>query len=405
MNKLAKYLPKVNLSILMVMVFVMPIHLRFIPVLITLFGILNIVDGFINKTFSLNHKKIMIAGLLFFFIHLISVFYSDNKPIAWFDIEVKLSLLIFPLIFLFKSPLIFHRKKWVLLSFVAGTVTSAIIMLVFAYYRFDGANSNVFYYTELSLFHPSYMAMYFIFSILIIIRIMDKSLKRLNHRIMGYLIILFLLILISLLQSKAGILSMIVISFYYMVFAFIRSKPLMLRISFFALAVSISLVFVQKNSRLETMANAVEKISDNGRTSGSTGIRFSMWKVTIHEIPKYWMFGVGCGDIKDVLFKKYEEEGLTEAIEGNYNVHNQYLETFFGQGIIGISLLLILLFFGIQEALKKKELILSGFIILITLSMGPESMLNSQMGVVFIAFFYYFLFVFDLPNNKKELQI
>jgi len=164
----------------------------------------------------------------------------------------------------------------------------------------------------------------------------------------------------------------------------------------------VSLIFVQKNNRLQTMANAVEKISDEGRTSGSTGIRFSMWKVTIQEIPKYWILGVGSGDIKEVLFKRYEEEGLTEAIEGNYNVHNQYLETFFGQGIIGISLLLLLLFFGIQEALKKKELILSGFIILITLSMGPESMLNSQMGVVFISFFYYFLFVFDMPNDEKN---
>ena len=402
MSKLAQYLPKINLSILMVLVFVMPIHLRFIPVLIALFGILNIVDGFVNKTFSFSHKKIIITGLLFFFIHLISVFYSDNKAVAWFDIEIKLSLLVFPIIFLFKNSFIIERKRWVLISFVLGTIVSSIIMLLFAYYRFDGVNSHVFYYAELSLFHPSYMAMYFIFSILIIIRIMDKDLSKLNHRLIAYSIILFLLILISLLQSKAGILSIIAISFYYIVFAFIRSKALMLRISFFVLAVSVSLIFVQKNNRLQTMANAVEKISDEGRTSGSTGIRFSMWKVTIQEIPKYWIFGVGSGDIKEVLFKRYEEEGLTEAIEGNYNVHNQYLETFFGQGIIGISLLLLLLFFGIQEALKKKELILSGYIILITLSMGPESMLNSQMGVVFISFFYYFLFVFDIPNDEKN---
>ncbi len=404
MNKLKTYLPKINLSILMVLAFVMPIHLRFIPVLITLFVILNIIDSFINKTFSFNHKSIVITGFLFFLIHLVSVFYSDNKEAAWFDIEVKLSLLIFPFIFLLKSPFIVKKKSWVLISFVIGSIVSSIIMLIFAYSRFDGDNSNVFYYIELGLFHPSYLAMYFIFSILIIIDIMDKDLPKLNHRIIAYLIILFLIILISQLQSKAGILSIIAILFYYLILSFIRSNPLVLRISFFVLAISVSLIFVQKNSRLQTMAQSVERISENGQTSGSTGVRYSIWKIAIESIEEHWLTGVGAGDIKPVLFKEYKAANLNEAIKGNLNVHNQYLETFLGQGIIGISLLLYLLFLGVQQALKRKDLLLSGFILLIALSMGPESMLNSQMGVVFIAFFYYFLFSYDLPAPKLEKQ-
>ncbi len=395
MSKIAQYLPKINLSILMVLAFVMPIHLRFIPVLITLFVILNLLDGFVNKTFSFNHKNIVITGLLFFFIHLVSVFYSDDKDSAWFDIEVKLSFFIFPIIFLFKNPFLVKKKRMVLISFVLGSIVSSIIMLIFAYYRFDGENDHVFYYAELGLFHPSYLAMYFVFAILIIIRMMDKELPKLNHRIIAYLVILFLLILISQLQSKAGILSIIGIAFYYLLFAFIRSNSLVLRASFFVLAITVSLIFVQKNSRLHAMAQSVEKISEGTQTTNSTGVRYSMWKITTEAIGEHWLWGVGAGDIKPVLFEKYEKAQLTDPIKKNLNVHNQYLETFLGQGIIGISLLLLLLFFGIQQALKRKELILSGFILLIALSMGPESMLNSQMGVVFIAFFYYFLFSYN----------
>ena len=402
MIKLKKYIPRISLSVLIVLAFVMPLHVISIPFLIALFVGFNLVDGFINNTFIFSHKRIVSAGALFYLVHLISVFYSDNKDAAWFDMEVKFSLLLFPLIFLFKSPLIIEKKKWVLISFALGTIVSAFIMLIFAYFRFDGQNTQVFYYTKLSLFHPSYLSMYFIFAILIIIKIMVQDLKMLKHRIIAYLLILFLLVLISQLQSKAGILSIIFISFYYLVFAFIRSNVMQLRVSFFVLAVSLSLVYVQKVSRFKEMTQAVEKISEGSQTTGSTGTRYSIWKVATQEIKDHWLFGVGAGDIKPVLIEGYKKVGLTNVINKNHNVHSQYLETLLGQGIIGLSVMLYLLLLGIQQSIKRKDLFLSGFIFLIILSMGPESMLNKQTGVVFMSFFYYFLFTFDIPNSFRN---
>ncbi len=386
----------------MVLAFVIPIHMRSVPILIALFVILNLVDGFINRTFIFSHKRIVIAGVLFYLIHLISVFYSEDKDAAWFDMEVKFSLFLFPLIFLFKNPFIIERKKWVLISFVIGTIVSSLIMLIFAYTQFDGENTQVFYRTQLSLFHPSYLSMHFIFAILIIIKIMVQDLKMLKHRIFAYLTILFLLVLISQLQSKAGIISIIIISFYYLVFAFIRSNILQLRISFFVLAVSLSLIFVQDNSKFKEMIVSVEKNSEGSQTTGSSGTRISIWKVATKEIKEYWLIGVGAGDIKHVLVEGYKKEGLTTAIDRRFNVHSQYLETLLGQGIIGLSILLYLLFLGVQLAIKRKNLFLSGFILLIILSMAPESMLNIQVGVVFMTFFYYFLFTFDIPNSPTD---
>ncbi|MCK5775782.1 MAG: O-antigen ligase family protein, partial [Bacteroidales bacterium] len=243
---------------------------------------------------------------------------------------------------------------------------------------------------------------YFIFAILIIIRLIEQDIKKLSGRIIAYITIIFLLILIFQLQSKAGILSIIIISIYYLAFAFIRSKPIVLRASFLVLAVSLSLTYIQKESRLQSMTTSLETIQKEGQSSGSTGIRYSMWTITAQDLKNHWLTGVGAGDIKPELFIIYKEKGLTEAIKGNFNIHNQYLETFYGQGIIGISLLLLLLFMGLRESLKRKELLLSGFVILIALSFGPESMLNSQMGVVFFSFFYYFLFSFTAEPKKPQ---
>jgi len=159
---------------------------------------------------------------------------------------------------------------------------------------------------------------------------------------------------------------------------------------------------VQKSSRLQAMLTSVEEISETGESEDSTtGIRFSIWKITVHEVSKHWILGVGAGDIKPVLFKEYENKKLNGALKKNLNVHNQYLETFLGQGIFGFLLLLSMFFLGFKEAARRKEWFLSVFLILMAISFSPESILNKEAGVIFFALFYNFLFVFPIEDKKK----
>jgi len=381
--------------------FLMPITQKPLGLLIGLFALFTIIDGFVNKTFVFNRKEIFITGTLFFIIHLISVFYSDNQSRAWFDIEVKLSFILFPILFLFKNPFVINHKKWVLLSFVFGSILSSIIMLIKASQNYSELGSAAFYYINIALFHPSYMAMYFIFSIGILINYMVAKKDLNKSQILPALGILFLLRMIFLLQSKAGILSIIVIATFLLIISLIRVRSMLLKIALSILVISLTLIMVQKSSRLQNMMNSVEEISEKGKSEDkTTGIRFSIWEIAIDEIQNSWITGVGAGDIKPVLFKDYKEEQLEGALKKSLNVHNQYLETFLGQGIIGILSLSYLLFLGFQEAKKRKEILISIFILLITLSMGPESMLNNQAGTIFIAFFYYFLILFNTDNNE-----
>ncbi len=395
MNKLRTYLPKMILSTFMLMVFLMPLLNRFVPILIAVLSLLILWDGFLNKNFSFSYKKIVVTAVLFYVFHLISVLYSDYKEVALFDMGVKFSLVLFPLIFLFKNQYVIQKKNWVLWAFVTGSLVSSLLMLSYAFWRFDGQDTSVFYYVSLSLFHPSYMAMYFIFSILILIDFIGRKESTKKQKLWSYLLVLFLVVIIFLLQSKAGILSLVLIVLYYSVFALIKKRFSVVKISILVLVVSIGFISLQRNSRLQTMTQSIEKISEEGQAKSSTGIRYDMWKVTLRAISENWLFGVGAGDIKPVLFKKYEVQKLEDAINNNYNVHNQYLETFLGQGIFGLGLLLLLLLFGLLEAIKRNSLFLSGFVLLLALSLLPESMLNQQAGVIFMAFFYYFLFTYD----------
>ena len=400
MKNIKLYLPQIKLGILICFTFLMPIYHKPLGILIGLFALFTIIDGILNKTFDFNHKKIFIIGVLFFLIHLISVIYSQNQERAWFDIEVKLSFIIFPILFLFKNPLVLKNKKWILFSFVYGSILSSVIMLVRATINYPEMGSAAFYYTNMALFHPSYMAMYFIFSIGILINYMISKKDLNKFQILPALGILFLLRMIFLLQSKTGMISIIIIAVFLLIISLIRLRSFLLKIALSILVVSISLVMVQKSSRLQAMMHSVKDISNKGESEDTTtGIRFAIWEIAVDEIENSWLFGVGSGDIKPVLFKDYKKDHLEDALHKNLNVHNQYLETFLGQGIIGIALLLSLLYMGFNEAKKRKELLISIFILTVLLSFGPESMLNNQSGTIFIAFFYYLLIQF---NNKDD---
>jgi O-antigen ligase len=250
------------------------------------------------------------------------------------------------------------------------------------------------------------MAMYFIFAIGILINYMVSK-KNLNkYQIPPSLTILFLLRMIFLLQSKAGMLTIIAIATFLFIISLIRVRSLLLKIALSILIVSISFVMVQKSSRLQAMISSVKEISKKGESEDTTtGIRFEIWKIAVKEIHHSWFLGVGAGDIKPVLFKDYKNKSLNGALDKNLNVHNQYLETFLGQGILGIGLLLLLLYWGILKASRTREILNSIFVLLIILSMGPESMLNNEAGVVFIAFFYYFLFIFNLSEDEESQTI
>jgi O-antigen ligase len=392
---------RLSLFFLMLMAFLMPLSLRSIPVLIALFSMSIIAEGIVNKTFRFTHKPIVIIGVLFYLMHVVSLFYSEDKSAAWFDIGVKFSLLLFPLVFLFKSPKVIGAKFWVLAAFVNGSVLSSIIMLKRAYHNYP-SNPHAFYYTDLGLFHPSYMAMYFVFAISILLKFLEDTNLKKGYQRLFYTFIGLLLVLIFLLQSKAGMISILAISSFLLIMALIQSRKALLKASIFTLLLSLALFFVQKDNRLHAMVQSVEEIEQQGQSDDTTtGMRYSIWKLCLSEIEQHWVFGVGSGDIKATLNKRYEEVHLQKALEYHLNAHNQYLETFLGQGIIGLSLLLLLLLLGLWEAWKRKSIYLAAFIFLIAFNMLPESMLNNQLGVVFIAFFYYFLFVFTDEDDEE----
>jgi O-antigen ligase len=84
---------------------------------------------------------------------------------------------------------------------------------------------------------------------------------------------------------------------------------------------------------------------------------------------------------------------MDDAFATRLNVHNQYIETLIGQGIIGLLWLLSILLLPLIISIKEKKIFFIGFIIITGINLFFESMFNTQAGVIFFAFFYSLFFL------------
>ena len=69
------------------------------------------------------------------------------------------------------------------------------------------------------------------------------------------------------------------------------------------------------------------------------------------------------------------------------NSHNQFLQVGVNLGLVGLSLFILTLFFPLFVALRQKNQLYIVFILLFVFSCLTISLLNSQNGTLFYAFF------------------
>jgi len=384
---------KISYYLLLVVVITLPLFAKLTPITIVIFSILTIVNGFKNKSFNIENKKVFYFGLSFFLIHLISVFYSEHKDVAWFDIEVKLSLFVFPLLFIVKNR--YLSRSNILFLFSMATFIALVYMLTMAMNNYSELGYKSFEYTNLSRYmHPTYISMYTLFSLVYLLNLFLENYGRNAKYYLLLLPIIIFIISIYLFQSKAGYISFFLVLLYFTIKYIFNSKNIIIKILLPLVIILFSVLSYFNSYRVRDMIGVVNQIVLTGDSRNTTtGIRFEIWKATCKIIPDNFVFGVGAGDIKPELNVKYNEnaEFLSLAKKENLNVHNQYLETFLGQGVIGFLLLIFLLVFGALQAFKVKDSVFISFMILIIVNFFPESMLNTQSGVVFFSVFFYLL--------------
>ncbi len=418
------------------LMFWLPLSKSYITVFIFLWILTWLLEGNIINRFKyhcLSKPKIslLLLPIIFYLLHIVSYFLSSNKSTAAFDLEVKLPMFIFPILIMGTNKLYRINRKTLLISFLIGLVFSSLICIVKAFinsfsivdgvvifetalyshlasmnfFELVGNRFSHFSYSHISYFHhPAYFAMFLNFGI-VIAYYLFKMTKLKAIKILYFSAIIFFTIMVYLLSSRAGLLVLSSVFFTITIIEFIMSRKLI--VIFLSLLFSIGIAKGILNSQLKNNINALlSKFDTSMVKDAKKDDRLILWKNALHVGKKKPLMGVGIGDIKSELFNEYKKRNYIAGIKYKLNVHNQYLESFIGGGILTILPLLAMFIYGFYYSITKRRYIFGSLLFIVSLNLAFESMLNTMGGVIFIMLFYTLLVKMDFKqiNHSKAIQ-
>ncbi|MCX6251906.1 MAG: O-antigen ligase family protein [Bacteroidetes bacterium] len=386
--------------------FTIPVYGRLLPFLIGFLFLNWLIEGEYSKTFPLIFKErtrfLMFSFSFLYLLYLAGLIHTNNFQYAREDLEIKVSILLFPLIFATSDfPLLSKKETGIILRvFAAGCIAGSLILVGRAFYSSVFIHqAGAFYYTSLSWnFHPGYYSMYITFAMsnILYFLLIRQSVKGFPKVTAHILILLFFTLMIVLLSSKAGLLIWLCVIGFYAVILLFKYKRWRTVVIFVAVALTAFVLFLllfptaaDRVSQAKQDIAFKDSIDNSGR---STGDRILIWKSSEEIIKKHFLFGVGTGDVRDKLMEEYRRGNVIAVLKHYLNAHNQYVQTFMALGIFGLLILITMIVTPAIFSLKRENYIYFAFLFIVGISMIFESMLERQEGVVFYAFFNVFFF-------------
>lgn len=409
-NKLKSIYANSGYNIPYVIVFLLPFGLNLSSVYLFWSLCFFILDDYKTGLKQVLKNKWSYVFFLFFIIHVLGYFFSNNKADALNSIEIKIGFFAFPFL-LFSSKYNEFQLKKILISFISGCLIATFICLLRASYLKVFEHVDAFFYSEFTYFmHPSYFAMYLLFALIIVLMYYKTWLSHLTSlNIKIAFISITLLGAIFLCSSKMGLISTLIllpIVFIVQLYKAGYRKAILVSVALFLISVAGLYKFVPGPfERLKVAFSVSSSTNTIDKTaSESTAVRILIWKECIKIIDNHFLLGVTPGDVHDELCKAYEANGMTGALKKELNAHNQFLQTFIGTGMVGFIILLFLtLGLTVYGFIKQNYLlVLLGFITI--LNFLVESMLQAQAGFIFYCFFACLLIHYNFNKNSTNVS-
>jgi len=408
------------LTILLLIAF--PIYVKILSIITLLLFLNFLAEGKFRQKFSalFSDKRpcriMFVLMLLFYAMHALALFNTNNMQAGTSEMEGKLSFLVFPLILLPIYSYRFEKKKikYFFLAYVLSVFAGSVFCILQSLFKYSTTNDiQSFYYSNFSVIqHPTYYAMYLITAIILVLAVLFKQWNSLKiiFKIILITSIPYFLLIIMLSNSRSGIIIAILILLIAVFYIIFRKRKLVLGfalIVFLALSgYAVTRVMPKVFDRFYSIKEVLqaEKMEDITHWNGTT-LRIQIYYSAEEIIRENFWLGVSPGDTRDELMKKYKKYGFRHAVARNYEAHNQFVQSFIGLGVFGLIVLLLIFILPFVYAIKNKDFILFCFIIMIFLLCMFESMLQKQAAVVFIVFGILFLSARDrIISVNKEVK-
>lgn len=313
------------------------------------------------------------------------------------DILIRIPLIIFPIMI---SKIKLKSIDTILFSFSLGVIFGVIICLINVqttpgvYGQIKQIYISNWYWNSRLVEpidkHPTYFALYNIFSIFIVIRLILRKWGG-KYRLF-YLTPIGLLnfVVILTLESRMALFSLPIGLLIYFIYKINDKKIIALIVmSFIGIGFTYFLYHPAKLYNIRIL-----KLNDD------IGIRSNIYKSSFNLLKHNYIIGVGTGDVQESLNYQYRFDNFNLGLKKSLNSHNQYLEETLRNGIIGLLSLLFMILVPLYIALKNKNSFFITLFFFFLVFMLSECILNRQQGVSFVSLFLS-LFILRLKKDNK----
>jgi hypothetical protein len=261
-------------------------------------------------------------------------------------------------------------------------------------------NINYFSFEDFSKYtHPVYFSYLLSFSIFYIL--LNSKIERKYKNSLQAILFFFLIL--------AGSKLIITLTLVIYAFLFVRDKKSIFIVLFAGICLAL---FPPIQNRFKEIVNLndlsvinEEVLSDvnDPRVNGLT-LRLLIWQETIktvNTLPKF-LVGLGLDDAADEVLKvNLVNRGLEKY--KRYSTHNQFLNAYMRTGVLGLSILILLIGFVFYTAIRKKNKMLLIMIVMFIFAMLTESVYQRVLGIYFFTTVLLFLmkpiFLDENSNN------
>ncbi len=355
-----------------------------------------------------NGKAILIFSGIFLF-HILAMAYTSDRSEGLTDLEHKISIFLFPLLFGLVQPFSKIQYRRILIGFCVGVFVGIGVSFFTSYSAYIAEDYDVllFYTSNFSPYHhPSYFALYINLAVVILGVQLYKSenKKHIALYLIGMLVLALTLIFPA---SKMGFINFVV-AIIFLLFTAWRMGKLKSKKSLFVVLIFLAFLTFLKVDPVASnrVAQSVEvntgMATEAPKETESNAARRIVWQIAVEEALEN-PFGVGTGDVGDHMDEAYREKGFFDIAESSLNPHNSFLQIAVAQGIIAMLWFIYSLIFPMRKIIREKQWVYGFFIISIFINFLVESMLETQSGVIFFAFFNVIFFFYIMkPEGSRE---
>lgn len=421
-----KKLPEIFVYLLAIILLSIPLKYIFGSIACVLF---LVVSFFTLHKIKFSSNKALVLPVLLYLLMVLSLIWTRDFEATVSGLQKEVLFLLIPLAFLLVPDLrrIDISKIFRLYGF--GMVLYALYYFGKAIFRYiQTGNKAVFFYHELVTLdlNAIYVAVFASFAMFYFINLNNKNtLER--------MCIFILAVFVFLLSSKSIIfIDFLLVVYYYIYFSETKKGIKFITISSVTLFLLFSLVFVKEIRErflIEYETAFVDNTLNEDFTDGNVynislnqawnneifqqnhffpGTAMRVYQIRIFkemlQDENILFTGFGLEASQENIKKKAKEYNLYNGY-GEFNFHNQYVQTFAELGIFGFLILLAMVFFNIKKALSDKNFLHIVFSLTMIILFLTESFFCRQRGIVFFIALYSMFNVYKVLPKDKQINL